>query len=336
HTMKKRLLLLGGMLVGFVVHGQQAFQFSQYLENLYLINPASAGIKNDPEIGLGYRRQWAGLSQAPETYYVSANIMLGKAQRSFKQRSLRISAPTKYARYQPKNNLKHALGVFFLSDEFGAFKKTSGSVSYALHLPVTSTYTLSFGTSAGLSNVQFDADKAQVADIGDNTYNMFAGQGSSSTNVLDVNFGLWFYSDRWFAGISSFQLLGNSLTFGENATDANLERYYSFMAGYHIVLNRDWVFTPSALLKVVPPVSPVIDFNVKLDYQDRLWFGAAYRHEGAAIVFAGLHLNDQFRLGYAFDYSTSSDLRSLGTTGHELLLGIRPFKKSKTTTGASF
>ena len=326
-------LLLSACICGVSGVAQQSFQFSQYMENLYLINPATAGINKEPDFGIGYRNQWSGLREAPRTFYATGQIMFGNHQESKQSRSLRISSPSDYKQFHPGRKAKHAMGVFLLSDEFGAFRKNNVSLTYAFHIPLSAKYTLSLGTSGGLSNVTFDQSKAQVEQIGDNTYgNFIATGGSMSTNVFDVNLGAWFYAKQWFAGYSVYQLMGNAITFGDNSTDAKLELFLNAMAGYHWQVDDSWLVSPSVLVKLMPPAPVVVDVSVKVDYQDRVWGGLSYRHPGSAIVLFGLHVNDMLRIGYAFDYSLSTQLRQLGTSSHELMIGIRPLDKERRKT----
>ena len=74
--MKKWLLLLI-LCLNVRLYAQQRPQYSQYLLNSYLLNPALSGIENYTDVKLGYRQQWAGLQDAPKTAFVSAHWALG-------------------------------------------------------------------------------------------------------------------------------------------------------------------------------------------------------------------------------------------------------------------
>ena len=58
---------------------QQRPQYSQYMLNNYLLNPALTGIEDYADVRFGHRQQWVGLEGAPVTYYVSAHMPVGKA-----------------------------------------------------------------------------------------------------------------------------------------------------------------------------------------------------------------------------------------------------------------
>src|SRR5687767_4886339 len=84
----KRILLVTALLVCLVsgVGAQQRPQFSQYMLNQYIFNPAISGIEDYTEVKMGTRYQWVGLDGAPVTYYVSAHTPLNKQAGSVRNR----------------------------------------------------------------------------------------------------------------------------------------------------------------------------------------------------------------------------------------------------------
>src|ERR1700761_3787768 len=57
---------------------QQRPQYTQYVFNNYLLNPAVSGIENYTDVKAGYRSQWTGLEGAPVTSYITINAPLGQ------------------------------------------------------------------------------------------------------------------------------------------------------------------------------------------------------------------------------------------------------------------
>ena len=77
--MKKLLLLaLAGAGLSLQASAQQRPQYSQYMMNNYLLNPAVTGVEDFLDFKAGMRRQWVGLEGAPITYYASAHAAIGK------------------------------------------------------------------------------------------------------------------------------------------------------------------------------------------------------------------------------------------------------------------
>src|ERR1700712_2519845 len=60
------------------LHGQQQPQYTQYLINNYILNPALTGIENYTDVKISHRHQWVGLQDAPVTTYLTLHSPLGK------------------------------------------------------------------------------------------------------------------------------------------------------------------------------------------------------------------------------------------------------------------
>src|SRR5581483_7837677 len=75
----KRVLLvvfISVLTIHFAI-AQQKPQYTQYVLNNMLINPAVTGIENYIDVKTGYRSQWTGLQGAPVTSYITASFPFG-------------------------------------------------------------------------------------------------------------------------------------------------------------------------------------------------------------------------------------------------------------------
>lgn len=306
------------------VQGQQLGQFSQYVQNPMILNPAATGIYDYTDINLSMRKQWSGLEGSPLTFYGSVNARLGgKPSAASFTPGLRTSVSGKGTTSMTpgtKRGIHHGLGGYLLSDEYGAFKKMTGNVSYALHLPLGQKYHLSIGAGLGVSNLAFDQNNISLIDNNDNTYSQFIANGTSST-FFDLNLGFWLYSDNLFLGYSTNQLLGDKVSFGDKLGDANLEIHHFATAGYKFDVNDNFSLTPSAMFKIMSPAPASFDFTLKAEFVQKVWIGASYRHEDAVVGMVGFNLNNMFKLGYSYDFTTSN-LNGYSSGSHEVVLGI--------------
>ena len=75
--MKKIFISAFVLVFSYGAFGQQIAMFSQYMFNDFVINPAVAGSKDYAPIGISFRRQWAGMKDAPVTQTLSAHTFLG-------------------------------------------------------------------------------------------------------------------------------------------------------------------------------------------------------------------------------------------------------------------
>src|SRR5476651_451053 len=76
--MKRVYLIVLLMIAGIGLRAQQKPQYTQYIFDQQLVNPAVSGIENYTDVKAGYRSQWTGLQGAPVTSYFTINAPLGK------------------------------------------------------------------------------------------------------------------------------------------------------------------------------------------------------------------------------------------------------------------
>lgn len=307
-------------------HSQTIGQFTLWNQNHYLVNPAAAGNQNYFDAAMGYRKQWSGIENAPQTIYAVAHTVLNRPE-THQRSAIRISNTNNRVYRKQKNfskpMLKHAAGVQLSNAAQGAFERTEAVLSYALHLPVVNDISLSFGLSAGLNSFSFDESVASVLNERDPIFNAYVnGQAS---NQMNVNAGTYLYSDRFFIGYSANQILQNDLEIADadiaGATSANLEMQHFFMGGFNIDLTNDFRLTPNLLVKLAEPNPSFIDLGLNLSYQQFIYVGMNYRTDKAFTTSLGINVNYFVKVGYAYDYTTS-DLSGTASGSHEFFIGL--------------
>ena len=310
------LLLLPLLLLAAVpALAQQEAQYSQYMNNNYLLNPGATGVEDYIDIKASYRTQWVGLEGAPKTFYLSGSSSLGK-WRSTSKRTI-----------NDRRRPFHAIGGLVYRDVTGPTSRTSAYASYAYNLVLTPKIRAALGASIGMQQFAVDGNQLQF-------YDPTTVAASASSRVLDGSVGLWVYSSDFYVGVSSTQLLGNKLNFsyGPDQVDAGapgnaLKRHYFFTGGVRVPLSQDWSVVPSVLVKTVNPAPLSVDLNAKFKYRDLLWVGASWRAFDSVIALAGLSY-EQFTIGYSYDAGLSK-LNNYHYGSHEILLGLRLKKKAQ-------
>lgn len=308
------------------VNGQQAYQFSQYLQNLYLLNTATAGLHNYTEVNLGYRSQWVGIENSPQTFYASVTHPLGERMSVDPEKgSVRISTPTTYSNIRRK--AYHALGGYIMRDAFGPYAMNIASLSYAFHLPIAKELSLSFSPNVSFGQTMFNQNKAQVELAGDPTYDAYTGMQGNATK-MDINLSFWLSHEKFFVGYSSNQLLGDRLELTNQISLTELRAHHNLIGGYHFKLNNKWKMSPSIMLRYINNNPFSTDLNVMMEYKEAMWCGLSYRNSNNIIGMIGTNLSNTFRLSYSFDFAlTSLQLQNVGS--HEIVLGINLFNKEK-------
>ena len=286
--MKKILITIATLITGMASAQQLTFE-SQHMLNHYLLNPGAAGAMDNLPIGLSFRQQWAGLDGAPRTQLLSGHY-----------------------KFQGK---KVGVGGIMFNDITGPLRKTGMEMTYAYHLDLNETDKISFGLSALLSH--YTLDKTQF--ILHHDQDQVISGAKDSQFVPDANFGVYYYSDKYFAGISFPQLFQNKLKLGEINIDENqLRRHYYISGGYTFEVSEYVKIEPSLLMKKVVAAPLQVDINTRVIYDDFIWGGLSYRNSESIVTLLGMK-KGPFFWGYAYDW-TVSDLRHYSGGTHELYL----------------
>jgi type IX secretion system PorP/SprF family membrane protein len=324
--MKKILVLLSLVLAGNAI-SQQMPQYSQYLRNQFMVNPAAAGVYDFVDVTMGGRWQWLGFGDEPRTAYLSVTSPVSRTPRPKYNPALRVSqGPVRNPEIKT-GKFKHAVGGQLIADQYGAFRKMELAGTYAIHMPVSKKFNLSFGTRLGLSNNSFLKDKAQVLNLvdptlgySDATYDNFSAD-QTSKYILNIGAGFYLYSKNTFFGISADQLTKDMVEFGTGSANFNNQMHFNATAGVKFPLNDNLTLTPALLVKYMNPAPIAIEGSLQLEYKEWLWFGTSYRHKDAIIGMVGLNISDRFKFGYSYDFSLSR-FNDFSSGGHEIVLGL--------------
>jgi type IX secretion system PorP/SprF family membrane protein len=322
---KKFLLLIIVFHVSVLfVKAQQRPQYTQYVFNNYLLNPAVSGIENYTDVKLGYRSQWTGLEGAPVTSYFSINAPIGT---DFVQGDASAS-PTSGGQY-PQSRLytqdylasepHHGIGFTVVSDKAGPITQTNLNATYAYHLGITSKLNLAVGVAAGVNHINLNTALITLENPNDPTINNL----NASQWKPDMGVGIWAYSSNYYIGASAQQILPQNLyiTTGNTANQSKTVPHFFLTGGYKVFLSDDITLLPSALLKFIQPVPTTFDINLKMSFRDRFWFGGSYRKDDSYAVLAGFNLSSFVNVGYSYDITTSA-LRTVSNGTHEIVIGI--------------
>ncbi len=320
-------LLFVIMLLGQAARAQQQPQYTQYLMNPFILNPALAGIERYWDVKASYRQQWAGLQDAPVTAYLSAHGPLGayaddQATPTGAAMGFNPRGKAYWTDYETPPS-HPGVGMTVLSDVTGPLRRLAFNAAYAHHIGLAPKTSISLGVSLGLQTITLDADKLNFADPGDPSV---TGIGLAERWKPDINAGVWLYSADLFAGVAVRNIIPQELTFDKGRLITEEERgklvqHIFATAGYRLWLNEDISMTPSLMLKFISPLPPGLDINTKFQYRDRLWVGANYRHEDGFSAMLGVAVTSMLNIGYAYDY-TASSLNFVSKGTHEITLGL--------------
>lgn len=290
------LLLLLSALAG--VQAQQTAQYTQYVFNMFAINPAVAGSKDCIDVRLGYRQQWVGFPGAPTTGWATINGVIKPKRKGFHAN-------------------RHGVGAFVEADETGPLGYTTLQLAYAYHIQMKQDFFLSLGFFGGIKQ-----EKLSLGDVYAMDNNDPALVNNGAVLVYpDITPGIWLYGKSTWAGLSIQQLLGNRVE--KIGLETRLARQYILSAGHRFRVSRKFSVVPSTLLKVAPSTPLAMDLNVMLEYRRKVGLGVSYRNQDAVAFMFKVPFLKYFTLGYSYDVTTSK-LRVGGSNTHELILAIYP------------
>ncbi|MFW5873032.1 MAG: type IX secretion system membrane protein PorP/SprF [bacterium] len=290
--MKRTLYILIFLFLAHEVPAQFIQGVSQYMFNGLVINPAYAGSRDALNVAVLYRDQWKDFEGAPVYQYFSAHA--------------------------PVKNEKMGLGLLVMNEKIGIEKSTGvyGNYAYKVGLKKGS---VSFGFKAGLNTFKADLNQVKTIEEGDVAFN----SGDIEKFIIpNFGFGVYYISSNLFLG-GSIPLLLNRVQDeerGEHVLISNPRNYnYFFSGGGLFSYNESIQIKPTFLLKY-HNLSPVqIDLTTSLIYKNKIWFGLTYRYNEALATIVEFQLNEQLRIGYAYDY-TLNMLRTHNGGSHEFLI----------------
>lgn len=282
------------LLSGFVVFGQQEPQYTQYMYNMNVVNPAYAGSKENVAVGLLFRDQWTGIEGHPQTFTFNAHAPL-------------------------KNGL--GVGLSAIADKAGPIKNTTAfaDISYTIELENTK---LAFGLKAGANFYDIALSSLHTQDPNDPAF-------SKDYNATKPNFGagLLYYSDHWYVGFSVPNFIKTSKATAEGYAFGVHKPHWFATAGYVFDVNDHIKLKPSTLVKTAFGSKVSADLNLNALFNDLVEIGASYRWESAVSALAGVRPVSWLQIGFAYDHSIN-DIKKPSYEAF-VLFDIH-FKKKKT------
>lgn len=304
HTMKimaKRWMgMVLAMCLGTGLLAQQDPQFTQYMFNLLALNPAYAGSADRVSLKALTRHQWVGFEGAPTT------------------QTLTIHSPV----------WQESIGVggTIMRDSHGPITQYTFMADVAYRIFMGNSK-LAFGLKGGLNLLQGNYADLNPLQAGDQVF-----QANVNTKLdPQFGFGMMWYSDRHFLGISTPKLLRteffetDSLAF---VSDVGQRPHYFLTGGYVFDLGVYHKFKPTFLVKAVQGAPISFDLSANFLFFEKFWLGAMYRHNDAVGALAQYHITNDLSVGYAYDYPLSP-LRNYSGGSHEIMIGFEFGNKAK-------
>jgi type IX secretion system PorP/SprF family membrane protein len=301
----KRIVLLLLVLQGAFILAQNRVNFSQYMHNHQIFNPAYMDGTKHVGGSMLYRMQWMGFEGSPRT-------MIGNGF------------------YNVKN---HSFNLQLLNDNITVFKHMEAGLSYSYSINLDRYTKMSLGVKATFNQQTANYGSLNYFDAGDQAL-------SGGFSKIGVNFGagLFVRSRDWYAGIGAPYIFNNKNIDPTMSlfNDINYNHFY-FSGGYKVIDNDMCVFYPTALLKWTKGAPLAASMDLNFIWNERLWGGLGYRIDNTVVFSAGIIFLEDFKAVYSYDLGLGKVNRFGGMT-HEISIGYgmelyrSSFTKRKFTT----
>ncbi|NRS88925.1 type IX secretion system PorP/SprF family membrane protein [Flavobacterium sp. 7E] len=290
--MKKTILVVSFFLFINKIAAQQDPQYTQYMYNMNIVNPAYA-TADESVLNLGslYRTQWVGAVGAPKTLTVFAHM--------------------------PVND-KVEVGFSMISDDIGdgAKKENNFYADFAYVLSFNNNHKLSLGLKAGVTSLQTNFNGFRF----ESTSPDFAFEDVS---ILKPNVGVggYYFTDKYYIGLSTPNIF-NSKHIEQKSGISNYgsEKLHVFLTGgYVFTLSELFKFKPALMTKFVKGSPANLDVSANVLYNEKFELGLSYRVGDAVSGLMNVKVLPNMRVGYAYDY-TISNLGQFNSGTHEIFL----------------
>jgi len=273
-----------------VLQAQQDPQYTQYMYNMNVINPAYAGSQGTLHIGLLYRTQWVGFEGAPKTVTASVNAPIG-------------------------NNI--GLGFTAIADEIGPVKEQNIYADFSYTIRTSDMGRLAFGIKGGATFQRIDFQRLTTREKND----PLIAINNLNEIYPNVGAGIFYYAERFYTGLSVPNILETRHFEKEGGiiSEASEKMHYFFTTGYVFDMSEHIKLKPSALVKGASGAPVSIDLSGNILFYEQLELGVSYRLDDSLSAIISVFVEPNFRIGYAYDYTTSN-FGNYNSGTHEIML----------------
>ncbi len=276
------------------VVAQQDPQFTHYMYNMSVINPAYA-TENKDVINMGgiYRAQWVGIEGAPTTQSFFAHKPLSR---------------------------KVEMGISIVHDEIGDVVEESNIYAdFAYVLSLSEKTRLSFGVKAGVTLFSTNFNGFQyTSPLLDPAF-----ENNISQTFPNVGAGTYLFGDNYYLGFSTPNLLTTKHLENTNGivTTGVEAIHYFFTGGYVFTLNGNdnLKIKPAFMAKGVQGAPLALDLTTNVLINNKFEAGIGYRLDDSVSGLASFYVTPRLRIGYSYDY-TLTNLRKFNTGSHEVFV----------------
>ena len=290
------LLLCSASLKGYA---QQAFTYTQFIDNLTPINHAWSVTQEGSAVNVLSRKQWVGIDGAPMT--VMANG------------------------YMPISGQNATVGFTMLSDKVAIENLTEVNLFGAKSVRLSDETYLAVGLNFGFRNYealysQLDPNDPEV--INGDVIESRANVGASVMMYMPGGVGRSLPGSL-YVGVSIPRIAFRTLGAGSTGTTVNQKNFYFFTAGYNYPVTPDIDWNSAAVVAYTANLPVQADFSTKMWFNHALGVGLNYRASNEIAVLSSFKTGN-VNIGYSYQFGASSTkLAGFNRGTHEVSISLR-------------
>jgi type IX secretion system PorP/SprF family membrane protein len=293
---KKIGLFIIVLVTIFESYGQQDPQYTHYMYNMNVVNPAYAGSRETLSIGLLGRTQWVGIDGAPQTITANIHAPVGR-------------------------NL--GVGLSVIADKIGPVKEQNIYADISYTIDTSEEGRLAFGLKGGFTFFNIDLINLLLPDGSTGADLVADGLFDENGNETfpNIGAGVYYYTDKFYIGASLPNILETThFEKSGGIVSKASEKMHGFLtAGYVFDISDNVDFKPAAMIKAVPGSPLSVDITGNFLINDRFELGLGYRFDDSIDALVSFLVTDDLRVGYSYDY-TLTNLGDYNSGSHEIFL----------------
>jgi type IX secretion system PorP/SprF family membrane protein len=273
---------------------QQPFNYTQYMDNLTPFNPAYSLLDKSASINTLASKQLVGINGGPTTFLLNGGL--------------------------PIESINSSAGLILLSDQLAIEQETEVNAYFAKAIQLGEDAYLAVSLNAGLRN--YIANYTSI----DPTDPEF--RNDVRETKPNVGFGVMYYTDWYYLGISVPELTITSLGTASVQNNSNFTNHYYFTGALITNIAEDIKFKPATLLFYTTGLPALANISGTFYLKDILGLGVNYSTDKEMAGILTVNFNG-YHIGYSYKFGVGSEnLGGVNDATHEVTLSYRFGKRA--------
>ncbi len=289
-----KIIVLVALMICFsvAVEAQQLPLHNQYFVNPYTLSPAAAGYNFTSQVFVGYRKQWTGMPQSPQTSFASIVI-------PFKRRVW--------------------FGAEVISDQSSIFRNFYGLLSYTFQLKLAPKNYLRFSLWGSVFQNSINLQNINVVDTDDP---LLQNKSQLVGTAFNAGTGIMYQNNSLVLGISLPNLFVNNKSYAieSNNNLIVIERQIIAFGWYNFYIKNRWALKPGFVFRSTKNSPVSFDIYAILEFEKKVFAGMLYRKGTILGVLVGGYVMNSFTVCYTFEFLNNGFTRYTSGT-HEISIG---------------